>query len=188
MSVKKILLAVLLCVCVLFTGCDRLLSAFVPEAQETRYEDGRLGDTLTNIFFSFCVNDAYMAESFETQLPTDGSIYLVADITVKNISGEELPMFSSDFQAQWDDEAEDAYSIPIEQISDTQMMDEFTMKKGETVTALCVFEVPLTERETEYSISYQEVFENGAAGDVFFVYFDLFSGVSGENSSGGPML
>ena len=163
----KIIVAVLLGI-MLVAGCGSNESS----SPQSKSADGRIGDTLTNSFFSFCVNRAELKETFEGETPTNGMVYLVAEITVKNVFGEELPMFSSDFQVQWGEEDED-YGYTIDKLHDSQMDDEFTMKKGETVTKLCVYEVPMPQGETEYSISYLELFESGKEGDVFFIYFDL---------------
>jgi hypothetical protein len=136
------------------------------------YASGAIGDTMTNVFFAYSVNDAYLAAEYEGEVPEEGYVWLVAEITVKNISDETLPMYSDDFQVQWGEGDED-YGFPIAKFSSAQMEDEYELPEGESVTKLVVYEVPLLEGENEYSISYLEYYDDDVEGNVFFVYFDL---------------
>jgi hypothetical protein len=167
-------------------GCSMLESLMPGGAQPTTrgasmtddgrevggYKDGRLGDTLTNAFFSYTVDDAWLSDDFEGESPSQGNTFLVAEITVKNEFGEELTMWAEDFQIQWGDTDEE-YGYPIEKLAESQMEDEYTLKRAETITALCVYEVPAVTEEQEYSISYLEYYEDGLEGNVYFCYFDL---------------
>lgn len=136
------------------------------------YADGRIGDTLSNTFFAYSVDKAHLATEYEGKTPEAGNAYLVAEITVKNLYGEPLPMWADDFQVQWGEEDED-YGYPVAKFSDSQMEDEYELAKGETVTKVIVYEVPIPEDENEYSISYLEYYEDDVEGNTFFVYFDL---------------
>ena len=86
-------------------------------------------------------------------------------------------MYYTDFQVQWSDTSEDAYEFPItyytDAVSDQQLPTEYDLAVDEERTGLLVFEVP--EGETDFSISYLELFddgtEEGSSGDTFFVYF-----------------
>lgn len=136
------------------------------------YVDGRLGDTMQNVFFAFTVDKVELASEYGGQAAPDGSSYIVAEITVKNTFGEALPLWYDDFQIQWGEGDED-YGYAIEPFTDDQMPLEYEMKKGESITKTHVFEVPTLEGKNEYSISFLEYYEDGFTGNVFFVYFDL---------------
>lgn len=142
------------------------------------YAEGRLGDTMHTYFFDFTVNSAYLCDTYEGYTPIlDGYRLLVADVTVKNTHRESIPMYDTDFQVQWSDETEDAYDVPItyytDAVSDQQLPTEYELAVDEERTGLLVFEVP--DGETDFSISYLELFDDGTAegeeGDTFFVYF-----------------
>lgn len=47
--------------------------------------------------------------------------------------------------------------------------NQYDLEKAESRTGLLVYEVP--EGETEFSIVYQEYFEDESYGDIFFVNF-----------------
>ena len=136
---------------------------------------GELGDTLTNVFFSYRVEDAYLANEYEGKTPSEGNDFLIATIKVKNVSEDDLPMFSSDFQIQWgDDDNDEAFGYPIDQFTDEQMEDEYTLPVGESITKVVVYEVPhgaVAEGDADYSISYLEVYGDDFEGDMYFVYF-----------------
>lgn len=142
------------------------------------YAEGRLGDTMHTYFFDYTVNSAYLCDTFEGYTPIlEGYRLLVADVTVKNTNQQSIPMYDTDFQVQWSDESEDAYEFPItyytDAVSDQQLPTEYELAVDEERTGLLVFEVP--EGETDFSISYLELFddgtEEGSTGDTFFVYF-----------------
>ena len=124
-------------------------------------------------FFDYTVNSAYLCDDYEGYIPAEGYRLLVADVTVKNTFNESIPMFDTDFQAQWTDDSEDAYALPLtyymDQVSDQQLPTEYELAVDEERTGALVFEVP--EGEKDFSISYLELFEDGSEGDVFFVYF-----------------
>jgi len=90
---------------------------------------------------------------------------------VKNTDTASIPMFDTDFQAQWnEDEDDDAFSMPIEKIvSDQQLPDEYELGVKESRTGLLIFEVP--EEYKDFSVSYMEYFSDDTTGDLFFVYF-----------------
>ncbi|WRS26843.1 DUF4352 domain-containing protein [Oscillospiraceae bacterium MB08-C2-2] len=181
----------LLCLSLVLSGCSNLSSALdealspssasssgatgastTDDGREVGgYVDGRMGDTLSTAFFSYEVTDAYYADTFEGQSPSEGTTFVVAKVKIKNTFGDEIPMWANEFQIQWNDEGD--FSLPIANFHESQMEDEYVMKKGETLEALCVFEVPVATEKTEYSVSYLEYYEDDVEGNVFFLYFDL---------------
>ena len=145
--------------------------------------EGRFHDTMETFFFDFTVNGAYLADSYEGYTPAEGNTLLVAEVTVKNTYRESIEMYDTDFQAQWGDEAEDAYAYPIitdpetfselDPVGDQQLPGTYLLAVDEERTGDLVFEVP--DGNTDFSISYLEMFddgtEDGDTGDVYFVYF-----------------
>lgn len=168
MKRSGLLWVICLLAAVLLTGCGPKEG----EAQDG-YGEGRMGDTMHTEFFDYTVNSAYLCDDYEDYIPAEGYRLLVADVTVKNTFNESIPMFDTDFQAQWTDDSEDAYVLPLtyymDQVSDQQLPTEYELAVDEERTGALVFEVP--EGEKDFSISYLELFEDGSEGDVFFVYF-----------------
>lgn len=142
-------------------------------SSEGGYGEGRMGDTMKTYFFDYTVNSAYVCEEFAGYQPAEGKDLLVADVTVKNTFNESIPMFDSDFQVQWNSDAEEDYDVPISyygnEVSDEQLPESYELAINEEVTGLLVFEVP--EGEKDFSISYLELFDDDSEGDVYFVFF-----------------
>jgi predicted small lipoprotein YifL len=190
-------LILLLCLLLSVAGCG---SAKTPDApaedppvadvpEDTRtpvvgaitIEDGRkvdgvafggIGDDLTNVFFSFCIDKAELKDEFEGEKAERGFIYLYADVTVKNAFDGPIPMWAADFIAQWG-EGDNDYCYPLAKVASYQMDDEFTLAEGRTVSKSLVYEVPLPENKNEYKISYLEYFEDGVEGNLFLISFEL---------------
>lgn len=138
--------------------------------------EGRLGDTMHTYFFDYTVNSAYVCDEYEGYAPQDGNELLVADITVKNTFSESIEMYDSDFQIQWNDDADDAYDVPItyyfedgQPLNDQMLPGTYDLSINQTVNGILVFEVPAGNKD--FSISYLEMFDDDSSGDVFFVYF-----------------
>ena len=148
-------------------------------SDEPQYYEGGISDTMNTYFFDFTVNSAVLTDSYgDVTLEEDA--FLVASVTVKNTTNDAITMYDTDFQAQWDEEADDAYSLPItyeyeDGLLDTlrQLPSEYELKAGESKTGELVFVVPAGREE--YSISYLELFTDSdgkdVEGDVFFVFF-----------------
>lgn len=136
--------------------------------------EGRLGDTMHSYFFDYTVNSAYLCDEYEGYTPADGNEILVADITIKNTSTSTLPMYDTDFQIQWNDDADDAYGFPItwdlnDVLNDQMLPGEYELSIGKSINGLLVYEVPAGNKD--FSISYLEMFDDNTTGNVFFVYF-----------------
>lgn len=135
------------------------------------FANGRIGDVMRNEFFEYTVVSANYVDEYAGKKPADGKKFVDSVVKIKNIFSEELNMYYDDFQIQWGNDGEDNYGYCIETADSTMIPAEFMMKKGETLEYHLVFEVP--EGQSEYSISYQEYFEDETEGNVFFVYFEL---------------
>jgi len=136
--------------------------------------EGFLGDTMHTYFFDYTVNSAYLCDEYEGYTPQDGNEILVADVTIKNTVTSTLPMYDTDFQIQWNDNADDAYGFPItldldDVLNDQMLPGEYELSIGKTINGLLVYEVPAGNKD--FSISYLEMFDDDSTGDVFFVYF-----------------
>lgn len=158
------------------TGCGSPDKDTLIYPNENGLAEGQLGDTLRNSFFDYKVISAYLTDEYEGYAAMDGCEFLVAEITVKNIFGEDITMYDTDFQVQWNSDNEDAYDWPItlylaegESLGNDVLPAEYNLAKDESRTGLLVYEVPMGERE--FSICYQEVFEDESVGNLFFVYF-----------------
>ena len=145
--------------------------------------EGRVEDTMETYFFEFTVNSAYLTDDYAGYTPAEGNTLLVADITVKNTFQQSIEMYDTDFQAQWGDDAEDAFAIPIttdmetftevDPIGENQLPGTYTLAVDEERTGELVYEVPAGH--VDFSISYLEQFVDGegeeSTGEVYFVYF-----------------
>lgn len=141
-------------------------------------KDG-FGAAMKTYFFTYTVNSAYVCSEFEGYQPAEGNRLLVADVTVKNTFDSEIEMYDTDFQAQWGEDGEDAFSVPItydgseeglDVLTDNQLPGIYPLAKGESKTGLLVFEVP-ADSGLDYSISYMEAFDDDTTGESFFVNF-----------------
>ncbi|MGN0342705.1 MAG: DUF4352 domain-containing protein [Roseburia sp.] len=137
------------------------------------YGEGEMGSVMHTYFFNYTVNSAYTCAEYEGYEPAEGNELLVAEVTVKNTTRDEIEMYDTDFQVQWGSDGEDDYDYPItlyvDPVSDDQLPGEYDLEAGETRTGLLVYEVP--KNVEEYSISYLEEFADNTEGDTFFVYF-----------------
>lgn len=141
-------------------------------------KDG-FGAVKKTYFFTYTVNSAYVCNEFEGYQPAEGNRLLVADVTVKSTFDSEIEMYDTDFQAQWGEEGDDAFSVPItydgteegmEVLTENQFPGIYPLAKGESRTGLLVFEVP-ADCGLDFSISYMEAFDDDSTGDTFFVNF-----------------
>lgn len=142
------------------------------------YKEGKLGDTMKTYFFNYTVNSAYLTNDFEGYTPSEGNTLLVAEVTVKNTFKEDIEMYDTDFQAQWNSDGDDDFSVPITfngteegvaPLNEKQFAGTYNLPKGEEMTGLLIFEIPAGN--TDLSISYMEAFDDDSTGTTYFVYF-----------------
>ena len=148
-------------------------------SSEDGYGEGRLGDTMQTYFFDYTVNSAYTCTEFAGTTPAEGSMFLVADVTVCNTDNRSIEMYDTDFQAQWGSDGEEDFRVPITYdtenqmdlptLTDEQLPSTYTLAVDEERTGLLVYEVPAGFQD--FSISYQEMFSDDSYGDTFFVFF-----------------
>lgn len=202
-------LAVTLAAALLLSGCDELpstsgsddtpstpVSSGEPstpsetvsgaDLDEGEYEEGGdygyLGDVMHTYWFNFAVNSAYTCSSYGSYTAPEGKQLLVVNLSLKNTSLSSVPMSDVDFQAQWGDDADDAFAYAIttdepvtnqvqvpEALSDEQLPSMYDLAINEERSGVLVFEVPADYQD--FSISFQEIFEDSTYGDVYFVFF-----------------
>ena len=147
--------------------------------------EGRTGDTMETYFFDFTINSAYLTAEYEGYTPaTEGDLFLVAEVTVKNTFRESIEMYDTDFQLAWNEEVDDdSYRYPIttdmetftelDPVGENQLPGTYSLAVEEERTGELVYEVPAGE--SDFSIAYLEMFDDGTeegdTGDYYFVYF-----------------
>lgn len=140
------------------------------EREEQSYYSGRVGDHMRNVFFEYTVNSVEYPDSYGDITPADGNQLILADVTVRNVFSQTLPMSIYDFQIQWGDGDQD-FDYQAEGLTgDNLMPDQYQLLRGASESYKLLYEVPADA--TEFSISYLEVWDDNTEGDVFFVYFE----------------
>ena len=153
----------------------------IKEAEDGGVFDGRIGEIIRTYFYDFKVTDAYLCDDYHGFTPQDGNVLLVVKIDIENTMNSSIPMSDLDFQAQWGDDADDAFAWPITSdpetmedrgtLCDEQLPYEYEMSVGEKISGgELVYEVP--EGYKDFSISAIDDFEDDSEeGGVYFVYF-----------------
>ncbi len=153
----------------------------IKEAEDGGVFDGRIGEIIRTYFYDFKVTDAYLCEDYHGFTPQDGNVLLVVTVDIENTMNSSIPMGDLDFQAQWGDDADDAFAWPITSdpetmedrgtLCDEQLPYEYEMSVGEKINGgELVYEVP--EGYKDFSISAIDDFaDESEDGSVYFVYF-----------------
>lgn len=171
-KMATVLLTLTMVVALAGCGSTTGTSGGVGYPDDDGYAEGFLGDTMHTNWFNFTVNSAYTCDEYEGYVPADGNQLLVAKVIVKNTFIESIPMFDTDFEILWDDDADDAYAFPVEDsasINPNFFADEYYLAVDESASGLLLYEVPAGEND--FAIVYQEYYEDGTIGDIFAVYF-----------------
>ena len=138
--------------CFSMSGCSVLSAVFGASGStadtikaEDGYAEGRIGDTLKTTFFTFRVESAQFVKEYAGYQPEEGNILVDSVVTVKNVFGEDLPMFNSDFQIQWGD-GDDDFGYGVEGLEDSTIMpEEYTLKdvyKRQTMACSAILDFP----------------------------------------------
>jgi hypothetical protein len=153
----------------------------IKEAEDGGVFDGRIGEIIRTYFYDFKVTDAYLCDDYHGFTPQDGNALLVVKLDIENTMNSSIPMSDLDFQAQWGDEADDAFAWPITSdpetmedrgtLCDEQLPYEYEMSVGEKISGgELVYEVP--EGYKDFSISAIDDFaDDSEEGGTYFVYF-----------------
>jgi len=179
----KLLTAALLAVTCAACGNSNTVSGIVNKDVITPtdgYAQGAIGDTMRTAWFDFTVNSAELKDSYGSIVPNDGETLLVVNVTLSNTFTDTIPMFDTDFQAQWGSDGDDDYRFPVTYddpaMTETGMLEsEYELEAGKSLTGDLVYSVP--GGQSEYSLSFLEYYEptegedSGSEGDLFFVFF-----------------
>lgn len=162
-----------LCMAALLPGCGESKPAETRKTGQAIM--GQMGDTLNTVFFSFRVEEAYLASEYAGCPAAEGSEFVVLTLALNNLQNGAIPLFDTDFQLQWgDNENAQAYSFPAEKRADEQLCGSYTLQKGESKTGTLVFEAPaeaVPAGSTGYSLVYMETYSDGFQGNSYWVYF-----------------
>lgn len=146
-----------------------------------------MDETLTTSFFEWTITDAKVLHTLQNYVIEHGMKVLAVEVMIHNVMDEPVPMMDTDFQIQWEDDAESAYSWPISTcpkeelfvnqphaeaaLSERQLACRYMLPADKTVIGLLYYEVPADS--SHYSISFKEYFQNGEYGDTFAVLFSV---------------
>lgn len=189
----KKLIAILLCLSLMFSfaacggsGNDVInsLASSVDtaiKAQGREYENliiQQIGETTANSFFEWTVKSVRVEKNdLGGYPPSEGTIYLIADILVTNIFTRPVPVGSYDYIIVWGD-GDGEYDYAYQQFYDEMFPDDITLEVGESVQGEVVFEVPITAETA--SIIYEEIYDDDFVGNTYCVNVDLSQLVKGK--------
>lgn len=171
---KKLVICIMMTLCLMLTACGNEPTTVNKVVKaEDGYAEGSIGTTFRTVFFDYSVDSVAYPSEYEGYAPAEDMQLLDVVITIKNIQGETLPMFNSDFLIQWHDLEydEDDYGYGVEMdSSSTVMPSEYSLPAGETCCYHIIYEVPAEAKE--FSVVFEEFFEDQTSGDVFFTLFN----------------
>ena len=165
-------IAMVLTACMMLSACGIGASVNNVVSAENGGAEGKIGTTFRTVFFDYSVDSVDYPSEYEGYTASEGMQLLDVVVTIKNTFGSTLPMFNDDFQIQWHDlgDGDDDYDFGIiMDDSSTVMPYEYSLANGKTCNYHIIYEVPA--EATEFSVSFQEFFDDNTMGDVFFTYF-----------------
>ena len=166
-------IAMVLTACMMLSACGIGASVNNVVSAENGGAEGKIGTTFRTVFFDYSVDSVNYPSEYEGYTASEGMQLLDVVVTIKNTFGSTLPMFNDDFQIQWHDlgDGDDDYDFGIiMDDSSTVMPYEYSLANGKTCNYHIIYEVPAEAKE--FSVSFQEFFDDNTMGDVFFTYFN----------------
>ena len=167
---KKILkIGLLSAMLVALAGCSA-----IPGMGGDSNKENHIGDEVSTRWFDYTVTQGQAMDTYEGYTAEEGHKLIVVDVTMKNTFTESVPMYNGDFQLYWPEyQVEDDYCFALEQYTDKQLPDEYSIPvKGEVSGAL-VYEVPA--EQNDFQFMFQEIMDDGSEegrdGNLFTVYF-----------------
>lgn len=170
---KRLVVSIMTMLCLLLTACGTPAAANKVVTATDGYAEGGIGTTFRNAFFDYSVDSVAYPSEYEGYVASEDMQLVDVVITIKNTFGDALPMFNSDFQIQWHDlgDGDEDYGFGVEMDSSSTIMpSEYTLANGDTCTYHVVFEVPAEAKE--FSVWFQEYFDDGSQGDMFCTLFN----------------
>lgn len=161
-----------------FTGCSKdssaeALSGLSEQASKLLAAEGReydqlytgnMKETLTNSFFDFTINSAELVSEIDGYAPQqEGYSFVVANITVKNIMEDAIPVGNYDFYILWNGGQDVSYLS----FNDDMYPDDVELAAGDTLSGDLVFEVP--SDATDIMVAYDEIWDDDFVGSTYAV-------------------
>jgi len=137
------------------------------------YARGTSGDVMQTHWFTIKAEEVSLTDAYADLTPAaEDRKLLVVPVTVTNTCDTDLSMYDVDFQVQWDDDSENAFTMPLTvedaaRFRDGMLEDSYVLAVNETRSGDLVFEVPADA--SGFAMVYQEVFETGETGDIFII-------------------
>lgn len=196
----SLVLICVLCLCLALSGCDAGglgdvfgRSDFSVDLTKGEYkeggEDGGLGDVLHTYWFNYAIDEAYVCKTYGDYTAPNGKQLLVVHIGIKNTSGSEQPMSDLDFWVWWNDDADDAYALPITTsedadddqvkvdrvLSDKMLPATYELGEHDTKVGELVFQVPEKDMDgrdnLDFLFVFLEIFDTDETGDSYYIDF-----------------
>ncbi len=151
------------------SGSDSLLdkAAKLLSAEGREYDKlytASMNEALTNSFFEFTITSASSADELEDYVPqTEGYRFLIADVTVKNVFGETIPVGNYDFYVLWNGGEDVAYYS----FTDEMYPDDYDLADGESLSGRLVFELPADA--ADIMIGYTEIWDDDFEGNIYLI-------------------
>lgn len=199
---KKTVSLVLICVlslCLVLTGCDELpgqggkTGDFSVDLTEGKYEEGGesgyLKDVIHTYWFNYAIDEAYTCSSYGDYTAPEGSLLLVLHIGIKNTSSSSIPMYDTDFQVWWNDDADDAYAWPLttseeaeddqvkvdKLLSDAMLPYSYEIPINGTKVGELIYQVPARDvngrDNKDFTMAFLEIFDTNEEGDLYYIDF-----------------
>lgn len=156
----KVFLVLALCLCL------TLALAACGGKDSGSSNDSFLGEEVSTDFFDFSIDSAEVCSSYNDLTASSGNHLVVVEMSIKNTSTYSMPMFDNDFQIQWGSGDED-YAFPVA----GSLCADYEIPINDTATGDLVFEVPSDTKD--YSIAFEEYYEDNTTGETYFIYFTV---------------
>ena len=150
------------------------------EPVEEKVLEGGLKDTLTTMFFSYSVDEAYVIAELNGLVPEEGKQFLVLTITVENIEDPEdekatdLKMMDTDFYISYDGgEIDPLSAYNQEPMVENELPREYDIAPGEKKSGNLVYVVP--NDQTTFTLKTQDLYTSSEDEEETVIEGDIYS-------------
>ena len=149
------------------------------KTDENKKLEAGMGEALSTMFFDITLNDADLKDSINEVLSGKETTFLLADVTIKNTTGNAIEMADSDFWAKWGEGDRD-YDAPITAYGEEVGLEDalpsrFTLNAGEEKTGKLIFVVP--SDKTSFQLMTEDYYSEGngqpKTGDTYTISFTI---------------
>lgn len=137
-------------------------------AQGREYDNlvtAEVGETTTNAFFEWTVSSVRTAYEIDGYTPAEGTKYVIADISTKNITyHNDLPLGNYDYIIAWG-AGDEEWDWSLYEFTDGMYPDDVVVEVGKTVEGMLIFVVP--EDVKDVSIIYEEIYDDDFVGNTY---------------------